>query len=57
MMVPAFSPDGKKLVFVDGDSAGGAGWRKGLSTFDFNQAGKLFRIARRSATRGPLATS
>ncbi len=43
MMVPAFSPDSKKLVFVDGDSAAGAGWRKGLSVFDFDQSGKLFK--------------
>ncbi len=43
MMVPAFSPDSKKLVFVDGDSATNAGWRKGLSTFDFDEAGKLFK--------------
>jgi len=42
MMVPSFSPDSAKLVFIDGDSAGGAGWRKGLSTLDFDQVGKVF---------------
>ena len=47
MMVPAFAPNASKLVFVDGDSAMGAGWRKGLSTFDFNQTAKTF-VNRRS---------
>lgn len=42
MMVPSFSPDSNKLVFIDGDSAGGSGWRKGLSTWDFNQTNKAF---------------
>ncbi|MET0789937.1 MAG: PA14 domain-containing protein [Polyangiaceae bacterium] len=42
MLVPAFAPNASKLVFVDGDSAVGAGWRKGLSTFDFNQTAKTF---------------
>jgi hypothetical protein len=42
MMVPAFSPDSTKLVYVNGDSANGGGWRKGLSTFAFDQTGKTF---------------
>ncbi len=42
MMVPAFSPDATKLVFIDGDSAAGAGWRKGISIFSFSQASKIF---------------
>src|SRR5262249_2321415 len=42
MMIPSFSPDGTKLVFVNGDSSNGAGWRKGLSTFDFDRQNKLF---------------
>jgi PA14 domain len=53
MMVPAFSPDSKKLVFVDGDSATNAGWRKGLSTFDFDQAGKLFKNRRQMVNTFP----
>jgi hypothetical protein len=53
MMVPTFSPDAKKLVFVDGDSATNAGWRKGLSTFDFDQAGKLFKNRRQMLNNFP----
>lgn len=46
MMVPSFAPNGTKLVFVDGDQAAGAGWRKGLSTFEFDQTNKLFKNRR-----------
>jgi hypothetical protein len=53
MMVPTFAPDGSKLVFVDGDSATGAGWRKGLSTFDFSQTDKLFKNRRQIVNTFP----
>jgi hypothetical protein len=42
MMVPTFSPDGTKLVFVDGDTSGGASWRQGLSFFNLDQAKQTF---------------
>ncbi len=54
MMVPSFAPNGKKLVFVDGDSAVGAGWRKGLSVFDFDQAGKMFTNRRSVVNNWPF---
>jgi hypothetical protein len=42
MMVPSFSPDATKLVFVDGDTSGGASWRQGLSFFTFNEGMNQF---------------
>jgi hypothetical protein len=53
MMVPTFAPNGSKLVFVDGDSATNSGWRKGLSTFDFDQANKLFKNRRQIVNNFP----
>ncbi len=54
LMVPAFSPDASKLVFVDGDSAGGAGWRKGISIFSFDQTNKLFTNRKLIVNTWPL---
>jgi hypothetical protein len=47
MMTPTFSPDGTKLVYVNGDGGPGGGggvtgWKKGLSVMAFNEAGKSF---------------
>ena len=51
MMAPTFSPDGKHLVFVNGDggptptpstAAAATGWRKGISTFDFDESSLTF---------------
>ncbi|MEI9940759.1 MAG: PA14 domain-containing protein [Pseudomonadota bacterium] len=54
MMVPTFSPDAKKLVFVDGDSSAGAGWRKGLSIYDFDQTNKVFKHRRSLVNTWPF---
>ena len=54
MMVPSFAPDASKLVFVDGDSSAGAGWRKGLSIFDFDQTNKLFKRRRSIVNTWPF---
>jgi hypothetical protein len=53
MMVPSFAPDSSQLVFVDGDSAGGSGWRKGLSTFTFDQTNKVFKTRKSIASNWP----
>jgi len=53
MLLPTFAPDGSKLVFVDGDSSMGAGWRKGLSTLDFSQTDKLFKNRRQMVNTWP----
>ena len=39
MMTPTFSPDGKHLVYVNGDTGvtGATGWRKGLSMFSVSE--------------------
>lgn len=54
MMIPSFSPNGSKLVFVDGDQAAGAGWRKGLSVFDFDETNKVFKNRRLLVNNWPF---
>lgn len=52
MMVPAFSPNGSKLVYINGDAdlAGGltaTGWRRGLTVFDlaWNSTNSTFSVS------------
>jgi hypothetical protein len=47
MMTPSFSPDGTKLVYVNGDGGPGnaTGWKKGLSILTFNSTAKSFTNA------------
>ncbi|MEO6600093.1 MAG: PA14 domain-containing protein, partial [Polyangiaceae bacterium] len=54
MMVPSFAPDASKLVIVDGDSSAGAGWRKGLSVYDFDQTNKVFKSRRSLVNTWPF---
>ena len=42
MLAPAFAPDGKSLIFIDGDTSAGASWRQGLSLWSFDQAQSKF---------------
>jgi len=53
MLVPTFAPNGKKLAFIDGDAtAGGGGWRRGLSIFDADIAAKSFTNRRNVVSTG-----
>lgn len=51
MMVPQFSPDGTKLVYVNGDAdtigTNSTGWRRGLSMMDVNLTTMAFSNKRR----------
>jgi hypothetical protein len=42
IMMPSISPDGTKLIAIDGDRSNGASWRKGLHTWNFNEASETF---------------
>ncbi len=42
LMVPSFSPDGTKLLALDGDRTYGAAWRQGLDVWDFDSSSNRF---------------
>ncbi len=51
LMVPSFSPDGTKLLALDGDRSYGAAWRQGLDVWDFDATAKQFSNPRGFASR------
>lgn len=64
MMVPAFSPNGNKLVYINGDAdmAGGlaaTGWRRGLSVFDltWNSGNSTFSVANKKRLYSTYSSS
>jgi hypothetical protein len=42
IMMPSISPDGTKLIAIDGDRRQGASWRKGLHVWNFDENARAF---------------
>jgi hypothetical protein len=42
IMMPSFSPDGSKLIAIDGNRSNGASWRQGLHIWTFNESAQAF---------------
>jgi hypothetical protein len=42
IMMPSISPDGTKLVAIDGDRSNGASWRQGLHIWNFDENAQTF---------------